>query len=324
LNKSDFVSIIVPVFNGVNTIEALLNALGEQSYPRESFEILIVDNASTDETTSLIKALARRNPTLTLRLLSESQRRGSYAARNRGVAAAQGSILAFTDADCQPTPGWITAGVEALRDSGVEQVAGAIEFMAANDPPNIWEHLDSVLNLRQASYASQGWAATANLFVQADALAKVKGFRADLQSGGDSEFGQRMKAAGFRIAYCPKALVRHLARSSYMELVSKARRIATGVEVLAREGVCYEPLSLRALRPRRRIPGYSLANEPRLFRWAITLLLFNYFHYLGFGTRLAMRLRQPPGLVGRKLQATGGVPLTSVPTGIFKRLPPLE
>lgn len=294
--KADFVSVIVPVYNGADIIETLLNALSEQTFPRECFEILIVDNASTDETPAIVEAFACRNSTLSLRLLTEHEHRGSYAARNKGVSAAKGSILAFTDADCRPAPEWIATGVMSLRESGVEQVAGAIEFEFAHDPPNSWEHLDCMMHLRQDHYAQMGFGATANLFVLADALAEVNGFRSDLQSGGDCEFGQRMKAAGFRINYCRDAVVRHPARATYKELAFKIRRVAAGMEVLSREGVYFKPLSLRALLPLRRAPISLLGLEAKFLRRTSTLLLINYFHYLRVGTRLAVRYRQLRGV----------------------------
>jgi glycosyltransferase involved in cell wall biosynthesis len=92
-----FVSIIVPVYNGSRTIDALLTSLLALDYPPDQHEILIVDNKSTDDTRQRIQ----RYP---VTLLEETEIQGSYAARNRGIEAAQGEILAFTDADCVVEP----------------------------------------------------------------------------------------------------------------------------------------------------------------------------------------------------------------------------
>ena len=283
------VSVIVPVYNGESGIGLLLDALEAQDFPRDSFEILIVDNGSSDRTMAVVADYALAHPTLPLRLLTEHERRGSYAARNTGVASAQGSILAFTDGDCRPVPGWLSAGVAALDSSGAEQVGGAIEFLFAAAKPNAWEHLDSLIFLRQEQYVREyGWSATANLFTRADALAKVGGFRDDLQSGGDAEFGLRMKAAGFRIVYSAEAAIRHEARNSHHEVTTKARRIAAGIEDLATQGRL-APLSLRDFKPRRRLPGSSAAPKPGLLRRLHLLLLLNYIHYMRLGVRLKAR-----------------------------------
>jgi glycosyltransferase involved in cell wall biosynthesis len=286
---ADFVSIIVPIYNGEDGVDHLLAALAAQDYPADRFEIVIVDNGSRDRTMELVEAFARASPALSVRLVKEHDHRGSYAARNKGVSTAKGPILAFTDADCRPVPGWLSAGVGALRRHGVEQVAGAIEFLFANDQPNAWERVDSVVHLRQDLYVrDNGFGATANLFVLADALAKAGGFRQNLQSGGDFEFGQRMKAAGFRIAYSPEALIRHSARASHDEIATKVRRVAAGLNTLAGEGLL-KPLGLRDLKPRRRAPEGTPVAQLGFFRHAVLIALINYFHYMRLLARVTAK-----------------------------------
>jgi glycosyltransferase involved in cell wall biosynthesis len=290
-HPAEFVSVIVPVYNGEDGVTTLLAALSAQDYPAESFEILVVDNGSADRTMAVVEAYAESRPSPKIRLLTEHERRGSYAARNKGVSVAKGTILAFTDADCRPVAGWIAAGVDAMRQSSAEQAGGAIEFLFANQPPNAWEQLDSLIFLRQSQYVREfGWSATANLFVRADALASVGGFRADLQSGGDAEFGLRMKAAGFRIVYSPEALIRHEARATHHEVATKARRISAGLEQLAGEGRI-RPLSLVDFKPRRRLPEGSAAARPGFLRHVVLIVLLNYVHYLRLHARLSARKR---------------------------------
>jgi glycosyltransferase involved in cell wall biosynthesis len=99
-NSWPFVSIIVPVYNGSRTIDALLASLLALDYPADRHEILIVDNKSTDDTRERVQ----RYP---VTLLEETEIQSSYAARNRGIKAAKGEILAFTDADCVVEPTWL-------------------------------------------------------------------------------------------------------------------------------------------------------------------------------------------------------------------------
>src|SRR5262245_9881137 len=113
------VSIIVPVYNGGRTITALLESLVFQRYPRGRFEIIVVDNRSTDTTISQ----ARRFP---VQLLHEDGIQSSYAARNRGVHAAQGTLLAFTDADCVADPSWLSELCRPFAQPHVGASAGAI------------------------------------------------------------------------------------------------------------------------------------------------------------------------------------------------------
>ena len=94
------ISVIVPFYNVETCIQRCIAGLLAQQYPREAYEIIMVDNNSTDASAAIVK----QHPHITL--LTE-RKQGAYAARNRGLAAAQGSILAFTDPDCVPDPHWL-------------------------------------------------------------------------------------------------------------------------------------------------------------------------------------------------------------------------
>jgi hypothetical protein len=89
------VSVVVPFYNAERSVEDCIAALRAQTLAPPRYEIIMVDNNSTDGSADLV----RKYPDV--RLLSE-EKQGSYAARNRGVAAARGAIVAFTDADCRP------------------------------------------------------------------------------------------------------------------------------------------------------------------------------------------------------------------------------
>src|SRR6185503_12058000 len=94
-------------------------SLVSQRYTRDRFEIIVVDNRSTDMTTSQV----RRFP---VQLLHEDGIQSSYAARNRGVRAAQGALLAFTDADCVADPDWLSELCRPFAEPHVGASAGAI------------------------------------------------------------------------------------------------------------------------------------------------------------------------------------------------------
>ncbi len=111
------ISIIVPVFNAAATLGDCLDALLRQDVPAASYEVIVVDNNSTDDS----MAVARQRPTV--RLLSET-RQSAYAARNRGIRAATGDLIVFTDADCVPRHNWLSRLRERLDDPRVMVVVG--------------------------------------------------------------------------------------------------------------------------------------------------------------------------------------------------------
>lgn len=109
--QSGLVSIIVPCYNAARTIEATLQSLQAQSYSH--WQAWVIDDASTDNTATLIKAAAAGDPRI--QLLQQPHNQQVVAARNRGIAAAQGQYLAFCDADDLWTPQKLTAQIEFMQ-----------------------------------------------------------------------------------------------------------------------------------------------------------------------------------------------------------------
>lgn len=209
-------SVIVPVYRHWELVPGLLEALAGQSF--RDFEVLLVDNAPGEP-----------RPTLDLpeavRVLPCAEP-GSYAARNVGVAAARGRVLAFTDADCRPDPGWLAAFAAA---GGPERLlAGPVRMTVQGEVPNRWEAYDLIRGIPQARYVRLGYAATANLAVPRTVFARLGGFDAGRMSGGDAAFCRRVGAAGVPIRLVEGAVVAHPARAEWEELARKARRVKGG------------------------------------------------------------------------------------------------
>src|SRR3990170_2881853 len=129
------VSIIVPVFNGENAIEECIQSLLDQDYPRDKYEIIIVDNNSKDGTGEIIK----RYPVL---YLLEDEIQSSYAARNKGIGYAQGEIFAFTDSDCVASKNWLKEAMLLFRNERVGCVIG--EVFAYNPITIVEKHLERI------------------------------------------------------------------------------------------------------------------------------------------------------------------------------------
>ena len=116
-----FVSVVVPLYNEERWIDQCITALTAQDYPEDRFEILVIDNNSTDGSAEKASRHGR------VRLLHEPTQ-GDYAARNRGIAEARGEIIAFTDSDTVVRPDWIRAIVSGMQDPRTELLVGRLEF----------------------------------------------------------------------------------------------------------------------------------------------------------------------------------------------------
>jgi glycosyltransferase AglE len=219
------ISIIIPHLNDPRRLNRLLDSLLSQRFSIGGYEIIVVDNGSREP------PVIGDHPRL--RLLTEP-RKGSYAARNRGIQAARGDIIAFTDSDCLPTETWLEEGYKALTDLGAELVGGRVRFTFSRATPTGAEFVDATTNMRIESYIRHHRAATtANLFVNRRVLERIGRFPPEVQSGGDTAWTQRASREGMSLQYAGRAEVLHPARR-LAGLLSKEYRVGRGLARIAR------------------------------------------------------------------------------------------
>ena len=218
--SSPFVSVIIPVFNDAERLQTCLRALEVQTYAKELYEVIVVDNGS-DESVGPIVALFNQ-----ARSTYESKP-GSYAARNKGVSIAKGEVIAFTDSDCIPAKGWIERGVANLLDNPkCGLVAGKVQLFLKNPArPTAVEIYEGIRAFSQEEYIKERhFGATANIFTFRSVIDDVGPFDERLKSGGDVEWGQRVFSAGYRQIYANDTRVAHPARRSFGQLYRKIAR----------------------------------------------------------------------------------------------------
>jgi GT2 family glycosyltransferase len=232
---SALVSVIIPYFDQFSELQRCLAAMVHQTWP--SIQVIVVDNTPRQDTR--LEGLCSGMP-FRCEVVWEAKK-GSYAARNRGIECAHGDLLAFTDSDCIPEPNWIENGVIASHDRG--SIGGKI-VVTTNDPlsPRLTEIFEQKFAFRQQEYVRNGFAATANLIVPSFVMHEVGAFNGGLQSGGDMEWGLRARAAGFPVSYAHTVVVSHPGRTTLRELWRKHRRIRSGHIQLKRAGTLQPPL----------------------------------------------------------------------------------
>jgi glycosyltransferase involved in cell wall biosynthesis len=215
-----FVSVVVPVLNNQDGIRALLKALSGQAYGRDRFEVIVADNGSRDRITDVVEQARQDLAPTEVKLVFERDILGSYAARNKGLEATRGQIIAFTDSDCLPAAEWIERGVAALLTEDCDLAAGRVAM-------TFRPKLNQNMYVEDASFG-----ATANLFVRRSAIDHGGVFCGELTSGGDYEFGRRLTAQGAKLVYVHDAVVAHPARATFRGILRKTRRIAIGQKQL--------------------------------------------------------------------------------------------
>lgn len=204
-------SVVVPFRNARRFLNGCIRSLLSQRYPADDYEILLVDNASTDDSVELAR---RWHPAV--RVLHQPQV-GSYAARNLGLDHACGEVIAFIDSDCEAAPGWLDALDRTLSDSAVGVVLGRREYPVATLPLKWLEAFerhkaDWVFALPEGA---RYYGYTNNMAVRASIFDDVGRF-AEIRRGADTLWVQEAvrRLSPRAVCFAPDVLVRHMEMTS--------------------------------------------------------------------------------------------------------------
>jgi len=208
------VSVVVPVFNRARVLPKCIDSLLRSDYPKARWELVCVDNGSTDGSMAVLRSYGER-----VRVLEE-KRRGAAAARNTGVHAATGEVIAFTDSDCVVDPRWITEVVQPLADRTIAAVGGRI---LAHQPANSVSRFGEIIHDHSIAinYDKPPYFITMNLALRRDLLLRSGLFDVRLLRGQDSELAYRIgrDMPDKRFHYAHAAVIRHRNRSSLPSLM---------------------------------------------------------------------------------------------------------
>jgi glycosyltransferase involved in cell wall biosynthesis len=214
-----FASVIICTRNRSTFLREILRI----DYPKRAWELLIVDNGSTDDTFQVAQKFAADHPSL-VRVVQEPQT-GLSVARNRGIREAKGEIIAFIDDDAFPDPKWLESTVEAFADSGVMCAGGPVDPMFQGDTRlpdwfigrflpylTVFDRGPVPVELRFNEYPRG-----ANIAYRRDVFERYGTFSPHLGRKGsrllsceETEHCLRIERAGGRTLYVPRARVRHL------------------------------------------------------------------------------------------------------------------
>lgn len=237
---------VIAGYNHGPEVERQIGALLAPGDHPGRFEIVVADNGSADDTAARVRRLAASDDRV--RYLDASARRGPGAARNQGVVAARGALIAFCDADDLVAPGWVAAIRAGLAEADL--VSGWYVFEGHTTPQQYQDPF---------GYLPCGLGA--NLGIRAEVFDRVGGFAEELRVGEDVDLCWRAQQQGARFAHAPRAVVTKLGREDAAGRRRQFYGYGTGDPELYRR---HRALGLRR-NPRLTLKTYAwlLLNAPR-------------------------------------------------------------
>ena len=213
-----------------------MRALARQHYPKDTFEVIIVNEGGTDSLESVVQPVERD---LRIRLLNQPNS-GPGVGRNTGVAEARGALIAFTDDDCQPAPDWLEALKRAAEAApgcllGGKTIAAFPQEICLVASQMIQDVVYDFYNNQPGSarfFASNNMAMPAGLF------RSLGGFDAQFRiASEDRDFCERWREAGLRMVYVPEAVVSHCHRLTLGGFLRQHFRYGRGAALYHRKRV---------------------------------------------------------------------------------------
>ena len=252
MTDKPFVSVIIPTYNRSELLRQTVDSFLAQNYPADKWELILVDNASTDDTRKVIEEIAAREKNVTT--LGEA-RRGAHHARNSGALVARGDVLYFTDDDMLAEPDLLATIVTGfVEGSNVGSVTGRVLPRWDTEPP-VWvlEHcknaLLSLIDLGPQLMVSDDdpGVYSCHQAVLRDAFMNAGGFNPDTNAGeftGDNETGLniKIKALGYRFAYVGESVTHHVIPASRLTQTYLNSRFAD-------QGFCDSYTEFRRIHP---------------------------------------------------------------------------
>jgi glycosyltransferase involved in cell wall biosynthesis len=222
-------SVVIPCLNEARGVDTQLGRLAEERWS-EPWEIVVADNGSTDGTKAIVREYQKRIENLVL--VDASSRPGASHARNVGVSAARGGLVAFCDADDEIQPGWVAAMGQSLGSH--ELVAGRLDSTKLNERWAVrGRPQDDGLN---ALAGHLPHALSTNLGVRRALHERVGGFDEEfLGAAHDVDYCWRLQRAGAELHFDPRVVMAYRFRHDFLALFRQARFYAIGMVSIYRK-----------------------------------------------------------------------------------------
>ncbi len=283
-----FVDVVIAAKNEERYLGSCLEAIKAQDYPKERFQIHVVDNGSSDNTVRIAEQQGAQ-------VLSEHTR-GAAAARNLGLARSAGELVAFLDAHCIPERSWISLMAEQFKVSNLGGCQGRIENRSINR--RVQQYLEdsgALSNERVLVDTISGkrniypWILSGNCMYRREALNAAGFFNERLEACEDVDLAWRVVLRGYQLTYVPQAKLIHYNCESWHGFLKKGLRYGRGAAVLA---AIYKPHGARE----KFLPGQIWSTKPER-------LLSGLYYWAGYRQqewRLRLKLDSAPAMQAQR------------------------
>jgi len=210
-------SVIVPAYQAAETLPACLSALAGQTISPSDYEVIVVDDGSTDNTADVARAAG-------VTVITQPHA-GAATARNRGATAARGKLLLFTDSDCAPVPGWIEALSIPFRDPEVAGAKGTYlsrqrDLVARFTQLEYEDRYDRMAGSHRIDFID-----TYSAAYRRDIFLLNNGFDTSFLIDEDQEFSLRLAEKGYKLIFVPAAQVYHQHNRTLAQYIRRKFRI---------------------------------------------------------------------------------------------------
>jgi GT2 family glycosyltransferase len=222
------ISVVIPFYTHENLLTKCISALKRQTL--RPFEVIVVYNGEGCNSKELVEKSG-------FKWIRESKI-GSYSARNAGIKAAKGNIIAFTDSDCIPKEDWIERAIEAFENNkNIDIIGGRMDLIYKKDnDPKVYEIFENTFDFNQKYFIEENHSGcTSNLFIKKEVFKKIGLFDESFKSMGDYSFTTKAYKNGLILSYIDDVLVYHPTRDSFWKFILKQQRLAGGAYVLIKK-----------------------------------------------------------------------------------------
>ncbi len=264
-------SVIIPTRNRANLLARCLGSLTRQTLSPSAFEVLVVDNGSTDSTAQVVEDFADALQVTYVR----TAKPGLHIGRHEGMRRARADVLMFADDDIEAEPTWVQVVVETFQDPEAALVGGNNYPHFAVDPPGwllqLWQQQSykgralgslSILDFGQGVFEiDPGYVWGCNFSIQREILLQARGFHPDglpaerlrFRGDGETHVSNVVRAAGLKTVFNSGASVRHLVSAermtpAYLAQRAYAQGISDSYTIIRRNGGLKIPMTQNAVR----------------------------------------------------------------------------